>query len=240
MICSFSRRFLFIKTRKTAGTSVEIALSNYCGGDDIITPISPEDELLRLGHGRLPQNYSRYRLHETALRAAVRLRSQRLMRALIRWEAPRRAFYNHMTLEEVRALVPQAKLAPLKSFTIERHPYEKVISLAYFLRNSRKHRGQELPAVVDAVIESKRYLNYPQYTVGGAIAVDRVLRQETLMADLNGLLRELDLPAIADLPRAKGGFRGSRAPAAEELTAAQKHRIHADARFEFDHLGYEP
>ena len=38
MIASFSCRFIFLKTRKTAGTSVELALSPACGPEDIVTP----------------------------------------------------------------------------------------------------------------------------------------------------------------------------------------------------------
>ena len=44
MIVSHRHRFIFIKTRKTAGTSIEIALSAHCGPDDIMSPISKEDE----------------------------------------------------------------------------------------------------------------------------------------------------------------------------------------------------
>ena len=51
MIVSFSKRFIFIKTRKTAGTSMEIALSGQCADGDIVTPIVPEDELLRFRQG---------------------------------------------------------------------------------------------------------------------------------------------------------------------------------------------
>ena len=38
MIASFSRGFVFIKGRKTAGTSIEIALSRFCSEGDVITP----------------------------------------------------------------------------------------------------------------------------------------------------------------------------------------------------------
>ena len=47
VIISHRHRFIFIKTGKTAGTSVEIALSKFCGPEDVITPISPEDEATR-------------------------------------------------------------------------------------------------------------------------------------------------------------------------------------------------
>ena len=43
---------------KTAGTSIEVALSRYLGADDVITPIFEEDEPLRAAPGyRGPQNY---------------------------------------------------------------------------------------------------------------------------------------------------------------------------------------
>lgn len=48
MIVSHKHKFIFIKTAKSAGTSIEIALSKFCGSEDIITPILPaEDERKR-------------------------------------------------------------------------------------------------------------------------------------------------------------------------------------------------
>ena len=59
MIVSHEHRFIFLKTKKTAGTSLELALSQLCGPDDVITPLAPTDEALRAG-GRGAQNW---RLH---------------------------------------------------------------------------------------------------------------------------------------------------------------------------------
>ena len=39
MIISHTHRYLFLKSVKTAGTSIEAALSQYCGGDDVVTPL---------------------------------------------------------------------------------------------------------------------------------------------------------------------------------------------------------
>jgi hypothetical protein len=44
MIVSHKHRFIFVKTRKTAGTSIEVFLSSICGDDDIVTPIEPHVE----------------------------------------------------------------------------------------------------------------------------------------------------------------------------------------------------
>ena len=38
MIISHKYKFIFIKTRKTAGTTIEYNLSKYLGHNDIITP----------------------------------------------------------------------------------------------------------------------------------------------------------------------------------------------------------
>jgi hypothetical protein len=39
MIINHRYKFIFLKTRKTAGTSIESALSQFCDSNDIITPI---------------------------------------------------------------------------------------------------------------------------------------------------------------------------------------------------------
>ena len=55
---SHRHRFVFLKPRKAAGTSVEIALSRDCGPDDIVTPLwEPDEELRRAEGGVGPQNH---------------------------------------------------------------------------------------------------------------------------------------------------------------------------------------
>ena len=40
MIISHRHKFIFLKAQKVAGTSVEVALAQHCGEDDIVTSIS--------------------------------------------------------------------------------------------------------------------------------------------------------------------------------------------------------
>ena len=55
MIISHEHKFIFLKTKKTAGTSIELALSQLCGPDDVIPPITDSDEALRAARQPAPQ-----------------------------------------------------------------------------------------------------------------------------------------------------------------------------------------
>ena len=44
MIISHEHKFIFVKTEKTAGTSMEVYLSTHCGPLDVVTPIIPHVE----------------------------------------------------------------------------------------------------------------------------------------------------------------------------------------------------
>jgi hypothetical protein len=239
MICCFSKRFLFIKTRKTGGTSLEIDLSRHCGPGDIITPISAEDEITRLEAGLLAQNYSDWPALEGVYRTLTRCRWERPLYSYAHWERRYRRFYNHLSIEAVHERLPEGALDGFHTFTIERHPYEKVVSVAYFrMGRNRAPKDRDFSGILDAVIESKEYINYPLYTMEGRVAVARVIQHERLADDYREILRELGLPAPAALPRAKVRFRTSRQPAREVLSDAQKERIQRDARFEFETFGY--
>lgn len=53
MIISFKHKFIFVKSRKTGGTSVQVALSEFCGPDDIITgAIKREDGTIEENYGK--------------------------------------------------------------------------------------------------------------------------------------------------------------------------------------------
>ena len=213
MIASRSLGFIFIKTRKTAGTSLEIVLSSWCSGRDICTPITPEDEEIRARYGGKARNY----------------------RDLL----GRRRFYNHMPAAEVRARLPQLWERSHR-FTVERHPYERVLSRAWFITMRTSGNPDEVGAGIDRVIADRSYLNHPVYTIDGALAVHEVWDYAEAWDRLRALAERLAMPLPDEWPRAKARFRKDRRPAREVLTDRQRERIYEDARFEFDLMGYAP
>lgn len=60
MIISHEHKFIFIKTAKTASTSIEVFLSPQCGPEDVVTPIRPPVE------GHQPRNYEGFVNHMAA------------------------------------------------------------------------------------------------------------------------------------------------------------------------------
>jgi hypothetical protein len=65
MIISHKYKYIFIKSKKVAGTSVEAALAKHCGGEDIVTPIEYSPELDEDEYSPLFKNYEGYYNHIT-------------------------------------------------------------------------------------------------------------------------------------------------------------------------------
>ena len=213
MIASFTHNFIFLKTRKVGGTSLEIVLSAWCGDDDICSPVTPEDEAIRSAYGAKARNF---RARDGSVR-----------------------FFNHMPGTDVRRELPELWDKAFK-FTVERHPYEKVVSRAWWNIGRRGGSPEyELAGEIERAIESRSYLNFPIYCAAGAVLVDELWRYEDMWDRLRALARRLGLPEPAEPPRAKGDHRKDRRPARDVLTVEQRDRIYADARIEFDLLGFE-
>lgn len=228
MIISHKYRFIFIKTNKTAGTSIEIALSRFCGEDDVITPISPEDERLRKTVGyRGAQRY-------LAPLSAYRLKD---IRALLRLKRKGR-YYNHMPAREIKRLVGEQTWNDYYTFCFERHPYERLISLYYWRHKTepRPSIAQFLQSGVPAVLKTK---GFDLYTIDGEIAVDRVYLFENLEEELEHLRVRLQLPGKLELPHAKASHRQDKRSAHEILTEEERASIRSLFSQEIALFGYQ-
>ena len=66
MIISHRFKFIFIKTVKTAGTSIEVFLSQHCAEEDVVTPIWPHIESHRPRNYKTPKNMNDFKNHNSA------------------------------------------------------------------------------------------------------------------------------------------------------------------------------
>jgi len=240
MIICHRHRFIFIKTRKTAGSSVEIALSRFCREGDLVTPLSAErgeEELRRAEGGFGPAN------HRKPIREHRGLKEWR--RLLLRGQ--RATYGEHMTAPEVWRLVgPEVWSAYLK-VTVERNPWDRALSRYWWQRRRWEEKGRTgFPPVSDYLVwleENKPHWlsNWGHYTIDDEIAVDRVLLYEHLGEQLAELGEEMGLGERLTLPgeRAKGGFRKDARAYQDVLTPADRDRIGRICRREVRAFGYE-
>ncbi|MGA8258411.1 MAG: hypothetical protein WB767_17715 [Nocardioides sp.] len=212
MIISHRHRFIFMKSKKTAGTSIEIALSRQCGPDDVITALPAKDELIRAEVGGLG------RQHNT---------SPPLPRPV----------HEHSPARVAREAVGEQVWSDYLTFVVDRNPWDAVVSL-YFWVNRHDHALTFQQFLHQPQVENLAVQNYRSWHIRGQRAVDRVLRYDTLAADLDAVWNELGLPGGPDLPQAKAGLRPGRGYREMYDDAGRDHVAHLFARV-IDELGYE-
>ena len=201
MIVSHEHKFIFLKTKKTAGTSIELALSQLCGPADIITPLTGIDEALRAG-GRGAQNW---RLHGWWGSPRPLLK-----RRWFKFTAEDYGFYNHMPAAAARALLDEKIWRSYFKFAFDRNPWDRQVS---FYHHRYRHE-KEPPSFASFMHQDchARINNYDIYSIDGDVSVDFVGRFESLADDLKLALQRVGLSLAAELPRAKTTFRRGDAP----------------------------
>ena len=197
MIISHEHKFIFLKTKKTAGTSIELALSQLCGPADVITPLTEIDEALR-AQGRGAQNW---RLHGW-------WQSPRPFwkRRFLKFSAEDYGFYNHMPAKEAKALLNDDKAwRSYFKFAFDRNPWDRQVS-AYHFRHRRETRPPSFSDFIDR--DWRAHLNnYEIYSLDGEPCVDFLGRFETIENDFRHALAQIGLTFDEALPHAKRGVR---------------------------------
>jgi hypothetical protein len=193
MIVSHAHKFIYIKTYKTASTSMEAALSEVCGPDDVITPAS--EPLMKFRKDGLAQNY---RLDHPLVPKRPLLR--RLLRRPERRYHPSVGFYEHMPAWRVKAYLGDEIWHRYYKFTFERNPWDRQVSWYQY-----KTKSKARPPGFDSFLRDKGRAwveNYDLYSIDDALCVDFVGRYENLEQDFAKAMQAIGLKGKAKLPLA--------------------------------------
>lgn len=189
MLISHRYKFIFIKVKKTAGTSIEISLSRFLDHpDDVITQTGDTDDALRLREtGVTPRNFMGD------------------VPAMPHFDRPLK-WWNHCPASFIRSQIPPEQWNGYFKFCFERNPWDKVVSMFWTDRAwNRIPPDMEFPDYVP--FRASLTKDWETYTENGEFLVDQVGRYETLTQDLDAICRQLGVPFDGWLPRAKGDLR---------------------------------
>ncbi len=214
MIISLKYNFIYIRTRKTASTSIHRALEQIRGPDEICIrgnyPVW--SSVLKKG---TPPPEEGFQTHVAAMEIKPYLR-RKIWKRAFKFTSERHPYEKAVSL---------AFYFASKKDKIE--------------ERGRKPVSEDFDEVLDLVIKFGRYASYPLYFIDDVPVVSDFIRHETLEADLKRITEKLgiDLPP---LPEFKTAVRMDRRPARDILTRAQKETVYKTCRPEFELLGYEP
>ncbi|EMR03571.1 sulfotransferase family protein [Cesiribacter andamanensis] len=227
MIISHKHKFIFVKTQKTAGSSLEIALSAICGAEDVLTPLDEDEEKVRKALGyRGAQNYIipfwQYKTLDWAKFFYFRKRLQ---------------YYHHMSAHQIKWYLGADIWKSYFTFCFERNPWDKVISYYYWEEGDRREKN-----IQDFLLSGRGgdMRGFDLYSQGGVPIVDKVYKYENMEDNLKDLSDRLGLCTALRLPeyRAKGGARKDKRSYREILSAQEAELIAAIFAREIKYFSY--
>lgn len=185
MIVSHEYKFIFIRTEKTAGTSLSAALKPFLGRADLVGKLTRPAwaKYSPIHHGALMRHFPQlFGLH------------------------------THATAAQVRAVVGPEVFSRYFKFCVERNPWDRQVSL-YFHRKRKRNElesanfDKDMRSIVYRCTEYTRLRNWEIYTIKNKIAVDHVIRYENINEELPRIFSHLGLPASIELPWRRSGNR---------------------------------
>jgi len=185
MIISHKHKFIFFKTRKTAGSSIQVALAKHCGSDDIVTGqyrdgIDDNSQSAGLNMDRFYTNHPHPEI------------------------VPTKMFIEQNFGKEV--------WDSYFKFGFIRNPYEIVVSRYFWERRGKGGTIEDCSIEDFKEFTKKELLEYehdwlhPYIAINDKIELDFIGKYETLQDDFKFICQKLNLPNT-ELPFKKGGFR---------------------------------
>lgn len=216
MLLSHRHQFIYTKTIKTAGTSVESYFEPFCMAD-----------------GEWTQSH--YRDTYASDSGIVGYRGLNMPKDCKWW--------SHMPAALIRDRAGETVWQNYFKFCVIRNPYDKALSTFYWRKNLGTIKVQETDS---DQIQFETWLttagppiDRDTYLINGEFCLDTVLRYETLTDDLAKLCARLSIPWHPEnVPTFKSGVRPPHATAQTLYTPTSIAVIQQAYAFELDYFGY--
>ena len=241
MILSKKFKFLFFKPRKTAGTSLEIALRFFCDENDLVTGISRVDEIISHklnGLKQRPNVWHRYIRKLFGLTIFDKPKNIKFLSTRFENHTYQNQFFDNLLDFEKKNI-----LENYYKISMVRNPYDQMRSF-YQFRIARK-KVDKVKGELNFVNFLKSYCN-DFYNLEKKILfynnkfiLDKVIKYENLNEDLHYIesrLKLKDLTKIFGDINAKGGLYQKNLSL---LNDEAKEIIYESSRFIFEKFNYK-
>jgi hypothetical protein len=230
LLVSHKKKFIFLKTAKTAGTSVEIFFEEFC----VAEPISYE-----IGQERTNPIVS-----DIGIVGARRGRKLKIGKIFGGFHSK---FYNHKPAKSLRRALGRKIWDDYFKFTIVRNPFDQLVSKFWYKNNSRRDeliaKGfDEVKAEFKTWLFSQKLGNSRIFLIDGEPAVDYFIRYESLEQGVLEVCSYLGIDKdVSELQTFKGGIR----PKSDEFSAfadyydaASEEYVNQTFSWEIERFGY--
>ena len=220
MLISHRHKFIYLKTRKTAGTSVEIYFEPFC-----IDPADPFE----------PVHY-----HKTVVSSWGVVGHRGMGYEGETW-------FNHQPAVNIRELTGEAVWNTYFKFCAVRNPFDKVVSAFWYQLDDAAREDLRTRDFSEIRKSFQKWASRFEFwtdteviSIDGRPVVDGVIRYERLSEDMESVCLRLNVPWKPELlGRYKNDFRRNPQHFTEYYDEASRQRVMKAYALDFEHFGYE-
>ena len=184
MILSHKYKFIFIKTRKTAGSSIEYNLSKCLGENDVLTPL---DNILNT-EDAVSKNYIVDNKFSIGLRKLGLLKLSNYFRD---------EFKTHDHCIKIKKMVGSKIWGSYFKFCVEREPVDKCLSYYFMRKNSPYSKPSRKKMSWSQFVKKQNFpVDDDFYIYKNNLMVDKIIKFENLNYEFSKVLSYLNIKNV--------------------------------------------